>query len=185
LRELLADRIRSYEAWYKAGFGAKATTGHRLVLQLIPDLKAAGVVRMLDIGCGRGRLFDELAAVGFDVTGTEICPCLFLTDLKKKDVLPYPVDSLSEIEDASYDAVVLCNVLDHLRDEEEVDLALVEAARIARTVVIAVLGAFDPLVVLTEFDPDWWEAKVKEKVPSKKVERMDEVGNETRLVAWR
>lgn len=185
-RASLAERIRKYDAWYQGGGGQAATASHRLVMQVAPSFKDHGVATILDVGCGRGKLLDELMAHGFMVTGTEICPSLLTGDLKKKDVLPYSVSNLKEVEDGSFDLVLFCDVLDHLRDEDEVSEALVQASRIAAKGLVVTIGELTPLRTLTTHDLDWWERKIRAGfVYNQSWERFDDYGGATRFLLWR
>jgi SAM-dependent methyltransferase len=75
----------------------------------------AGAV--LDIGCGRGLLLDELRKLGWTVAGTEISDAAarFARDVLQLDVKVGDLRHL-HFEEGAFDAVVLWHVLEHVDD---------------------------------------------------------------------
>jgi SAM-dependent methyltransferase len=105
---------------------------HELREQLLLDafLRANPGPAVLDAGAGSGTFTNRLAALGFDVTSTDV------TD-EALDVLRSRVSGTVERADAtclpfaanSFDAVILAEVLEHVEDDTA---ALREAARVLR-----------------------------------------------------
>lgn len=89
--------------------------------------------RVLDIGCGQGFYFPLYAAVGLDASGVEPDPVPRAEASRKGTALGFPVvGSPAEclpFADASFDAIIMSEVLEHLPSPE---MALAEAARVLR-----------------------------------------------------
>jgi len=164
MRQSLGERVRVCENWYKQGGGKAATHSHRSICQIATTFKKRGIRKILDIGCGRGKLFEALGWQNFRMAGTEIVPHLITTDLRLMPVYPYSIENLKQIEDNEYDLCIFCDVLDCLRDIEEVNKALSEASRIATQGVLITLGRATDLRVL-HWERETWERVIKEKVP--------------------
>lgn len=96
-----------------------------LIARMIPEKS-----RVLDLGCGDGRLLRMLMDKGCTGTGVEIDPAQVLTAIRAGvNVIDLDLDSqLSEFTDDSYDVVVLSRTLQAVRRPKEV---LREIARIA------------------------------------------------------
>jgi len=78
-----------------------------------PDRRA----RLLEVGCGFGYFLDVAFEQDFDVAGLEFNP--FAVDrLRRKDAFPILSGALenTELEPGGYDAVVMFDVIEHLRD---------------------------------------------------------------------
>lgn len=93
--------------------------GQRRLLQAFLDFWPDGVQRVLDVGCGDGKLTHALAeATGACITGLD-SSAEALTRLK----LPYVVASADAVpfSDASFDLVITSDVLEHLPDTVESD----------------------------------------------------------------
>jgi SAM-dependent methyltransferase len=110
----------------------------------ILDDASTDKTRLLDAGCGAGALLAELAgrghAVGIDVAASAIAITArrgphTLVQADARD-LPFRADA--------FDAVMLCDVLEHIDDDKQ---ALLEAARVLRPggVVIMTLPALNLL----------------------------------------
>lgn len=87
--------------------------------------------RVLDLGCGQGFYFPLYARLGLTATGVEPDPAPRLEAVRKAKALGFcMVDAPAErlpFADASFDALVMSEVLEHLRDPA---IALAEAARV-------------------------------------------------------
>jgi 2-polyprenyl-3-methyl-5-hydroxy-6-metoxy-1,4-benzoquinol methylase len=72
---------------------------------------------VLDIGCGRGLLLNQLRRLGWTVTGTELSDgaARFARDVLHLDVKVGDLRSL-HFEEGTFDAVVLWHVLEHVHD---------------------------------------------------------------------
>lgn len=107
--------FRRRAAWLLAELQAQLTTGGRV----------------LDLGCGMGFYLPLYAQIGLTATGAEPDPVPRAEAARKADALGFAVvDAPAErlpFADASFDAVVLSEVLEHLPDPT---LALAEAARV-------------------------------------------------------
>src|SRR5438034_2728471 len=81
--------------------------------------------RVLDLGCGGGRLVDDLINVGFDAWGCDI-----VTEANGNDrVLPIEQPYRLPFEDSSFDLVCSTEVLEHVLDYET---TLSEVVRVLR-----------------------------------------------------
>lgn len=91
---------------------------------------AANRGRVLDIGCGRGLLLKQFRARAWDVQGTELTDTA-ATFAREVLGIPVQVGTMERLEfpDATFDAVVMWHVLEHVSDPRP---ALVEAARVLR-----------------------------------------------------
>ncbi len=69
---------------------------------------AAGFARVLDAGCGTGRLAIELDRRGFDVTGVDLDPTMLESARSKSSSVTWHLADLSDVRLASsFDVVVL------------------------------------------------------------------------------
>lgn len=73
--------------------------------------------RLLEVGCGSGRALARFKALGWTVEGQEVDSTAARGVLKKLDVPVHvgPLESLA-LDEASYDAVVLNHVIEHVLD---------------------------------------------------------------------
>ncbi len=86
-------------------------------------LKRENVHRILDVGCGLGKVTVILAKKGLDVVGIDISPKLIKLArekaLKNKVNVPFEVTKLSKFDvGEKFDAVLFAGVLEHIEDEE-------------------------------------------------------------------
>jgi SAM-dependent methyltransferase len=122
----------------------------------MPAIRERGVESFLDIGCGRGVLMENLVFQhGLQGTGTEIIPYLIERDLKRFTVFPLAIFELGYFEADSFDLALMVDLLDHLRDDAEVDECLGHARRIARLGCMATVGGPGEFRVINE-DAGWW-----------------------------
>lgn len=109
----------------------------RLDLALVADQISAGS-RVLDLGCGRGTLLRHLMDdKGCTGTGVEIDPDAVLVAIRSGvAVLDRDIgDVLADLQDQSYDTVVLSRTLQTMLDPEEV---LAGMARVASQLIVSV-----------------------------------------------
>ncbi len=87
--------------------------------------------RLLDVGCGGGLLANPLAAAGWRVKGLDLSlPSLEAARSRSSGATFARGDALAlDEDDASYDAVLLMDVLEHLEDPAR---AVAKAARVLR-----------------------------------------------------
>lgn len=92
---------------------AEAVTYNRFLLSLIGQQATAGM-RILDIGAGIGTFARALFEAGLDV-------CCFEPDGRQAEGIRRQgvtvVESLDELEDASFDFIYAFNVLEHIEDD--------------------------------------------------------------------
>jgi 2-polyprenyl-6-hydroxyphenyl methylase/3-demethylubiquinone-9 3-methyltransferase len=92
-------------------------------------------VRLLDIGCGGGVLAEEFARLGCRVVGIDVSPrSIAVAQMHAKQSgfsIDYRVgDAMSlSFEDASFEAVSCCDMLEHVSDWEQV---IAESARVLK-----------------------------------------------------
>lgn len=120
------------------------------------------VTRVVEIGCGNGKLCQILASLELDVTGVDIFDNDAVYDRSgysfvKQDLMetPYP------FEDNEFDYCLSFDVLEHL-SEEYVAPALNEMARISRNMIIGVSCTGEKPLHLTIKSPGWWLDKLIE-----------------------
>jgi 2-polyprenyl-3-methyl-5-hydroxy-6-metoxy-1,4-benzoquinol methylase len=94
----------------------------RLVLAWVPRAR-----RILEVGCGEGAITERLVKAYPDatVTGIDITPNigrLYRGDPARVSFLQTPVGQVAGNEPGSYDLVVLCDVLHHVRITEHLTL---------------------------------------------------------------
>jgi SAM-dependent methyltransferase len=94
---------------------------------------------VLDIGCGPGVLINQMRSRGWRVRGTERSPSAAqqARDVFHLDVSAVDVDTLVA-EGATYDAVVLWHVAEHLRAPEETVRGIAQLLRPGGVLLIAV-----------------------------------------------
>jgi SAM-dependent methyltransferase len=108
--------------------GPRHELRERLLLDLL--LSARPGPEVLDGGAGQGTMSRRLAALGFDVTSTDASPEA-IAALRKRTTGQVVEADLTALpcEDASFDAAVLGEVLEHIEDDRA---ALTEVARVLR-----------------------------------------------------
>ena len=93
--------------------------------------------RLLDLGCGTGRLLRELAPLGYDCTGVDLSPEMLRVARQKCGpevaLIEANLTDLSAIPDASFDyAACLFSTLGMIRGRANREAALREARRVIR-----------------------------------------------------
>ena len=134
----LASRLQRLDVLYDRKFDVAGTTNahydlklgytssHTMALDAVP----AGA-RVLDVGCGPGFFAEQLVAKGCRVTGVDqfppADPTAFEEFLLWDDTEPFP-----DLDLSLYDVVLLLDVIEHLREPEELLDRLRRIARDAR-----------------------------------------------------
>ena len=103
-------------------------------IEAIKDSIPEGIERIVDIGCGDGRLAHLLAAAGYQVTGVDQSPTA-LERVRVEKVL-CSADQLP-FSDRQFDLAICAEVIEHLPEPLFSD-TLKELARVASQVVITV-----------------------------------------------
>jgi SAM-dependent methyltransferase len=108
--------------------GPRHELRERLLLDLF--LSAQPGPEVLDAGAGQGTLSRKLAELGFDVTSTDASPAA-VEVLERRAAGRTLIADLTSLpfDDASFDAAVLGEVLEHIEDDGR---ALEEVARVLR-----------------------------------------------------
>ncbi len=156
------EHVKSFENAYLNEWRQGVTPHHRIVLRMSPFFKDRGIKTILDIGCGHGHILTHLSEDGFEVTGTEIVPSLLSGPLKNKKVIPWGVADLDKL-DESFDLVLMTDLLDHLRDVEDVDTALEQADRLANKAIIVTIGGYSNMRTIDE-PMTWWADKISGRI---------------------
>jgi 2-polyprenyl-3-methyl-5-hydroxy-6-metoxy-1,4-benzoquinol methylase len=149
-----SNLLEEYEKLYDSGY-AGSPRSHKLIFNLVPQMREHGVRSVLDVGCGRGAILSELRKHRFEVTGTEPCPKLLAHDLARLRAYPFMVHEMDMLADANYDFVLSVNLLDHLPNEGDVRLAIKEHFRIARLGVAFVVCGDPPLTTIKKTPVEW------------------------------
>lgn len=141
------EMARYYPAEYYAGtsdrrFPALVELAQRILygrrVGRVQRLNGARKGRVLDVGCGPGFLLREFQRAGWEGQGTELSE-LAAAHARQTLGLPVHVGDLvsARFPDASFDAVVLWHVLEHVRSPQEV---LAEVERILKPGGILLVG---------------------------------------------
>lgn len=143
-------------------------------LPIINLLRKSGAKTVLDAGCGSGKLMralieecgSEFSVHGFDIA--ENCLDHFF-DKTKKDILTVGVLWDKEDFNKKYDAIICCDVLEHI-PTEKIELVLDNfyhcAKRFCYLSIALQQDCFGLKIVgkhlhLTVKEPDWWISKIK------------------------
>jgi 2-polyprenyl-6-hydroxyphenyl methylase/3-demethylubiquinone-9 3-methyltransferase len=97
--------------------------------------RGVGGGRALDIGCGAGFITEELASAGFTATGIDPSEVAVQAARAHAEGMGLAIDYLVgageqlPFDDATFDLVTCCDVLEHVRDPDQV---IAETARVLR-----------------------------------------------------
>lgn len=106
----------------------------RHVLALFAELvRSRGGGRVLDLGCGPGRLTGHLRELGLDVEGLDLSPGMVEVARRTHPAIPFVVGTATDLPqaDASLAGVVAFHSLIHVPDDW-LDRAVAEVARVLR-----------------------------------------------------
>lgn len=111
---------------------------------LVARLRSAvdGAPRVLDAGCGTGRISRWLEDRGCEVVGVDLSPGMLAQARRARPSVPLHEASLTALpfDDGSFDAVVLWYSVIHLTDDE-LAVAFAEAARVLRPGGLALVAS--------------------------------------------
>ncbi|HMM95160.1 methyltransferase domain-containing protein [Phycicoccus sp.] len=128
-----------------------------MVDHLVERVRAGGGSRVLDAGCGTGRMARYVTDRGCSVVGVDLSPGMLAMARRDHPDLDVREGSLVDLpfEDATFDGILFWYSLIHLSDDE-LPLALAEAVRVLRPGGHVLLGfqkgegVFDVGAVLAE-----------------------------------
>jgi SAM-dependent methyltransferase len=109
---------------------------------------------VLDLGCGNGRTTAPLAALGYDVTGLDICDALVAAAQARSPHLTFVVGDACDLRfpGSSFDVVLFSwNGIDHLYPSERRGVCLREAARVLRPGGLFLFSSHNALGVCHRF----------------------------------
>jgi 2-polyprenyl-3-methyl-5-hydroxy-6-metoxy-1,4-benzoquinol methylase len=122
-------------------FADRSSPYHHHVTDLVHEIErfVAPFSGILDVGCGEGLIMSQLEAVNYHCFGLDIDQIAVQIGQKKGNQIRHgTIDS--ELDDA-YEAVLLCDVLEHVAD---FDATIEKAQKVARSfVVVAVPDRHD------------------------------------------
>lgn len=123
-------------AWWRDQLAADATY-EALTKPLIEALLPFGGPRLLDLGCGEGRIARHLQSAGREVVGLDVNPSLLADTGVPSLVAELP--HLDAVRNGSFDGAYVVLVLEHIAD---LDRFFYETARVVRPggVLAAVLN---------------------------------------------
>ena len=127
---------------------------------MVDQILALGGRRVLDVGCGMGKLVHTMRGRGIDALGPDIAPRV-VDEGNRQSPGAFALGSILEIpfEDGAFDTVVCTDVLEHL-DESDVPQALGELSRVCRGSLYATIATRmdrDKFWHLTVESRKWWE----------------------------
>lgn len=117
-----SDRARAYAAWARSGSDGSFAPVLELLLDLLPALS----LRVLDVGCGEGRVGAVLASNGYAVAGVDVEPSMVELAGEHHPAVAADARSLP-FPDDSFEAVVSVHAL---MEMDDLDAVLRESARV-------------------------------------------------------
>ena len=140
-------------------------------------------IKILELGCGNGKLCNFLSEMDLDITGVDIVlsPTIYDRSMYKfiqHDLTEFPYP----FEDNEFDYCINFDVMEHL-PEDKVCGVLKEMARISRCVIVKIACSGSPPLHITVKSPGWWVDKLIENCPDfswqllRNYERVREVVN--------
>jgi len=132
--EIFEQAASRYEAWYATPRGQRADHAERALLErLLASFPTAWSV--LEVGCGAGHFSEWLARKGLKVVGLERAPAMLVELHQRVPELPVILGDAHQLpaRTSAVDVVVFVTTIEFL---EEPEVALTEAARVARQGII-------------------------------------------------
>jgi SAM-dependent methyltransferase len=129
-----APRGDDYDArWRALAAGGQNVHGDADLVEAL--LRESGGTRVLDAGCGTGRVTIEMAERGFSVVGVDVDPDMLSAARAKRPELPWveaDLTDLARVVDAEFDVALLAgNVLIFVRPGTEGDVVRAVGERVA------------------------------------------------------
>jgi 2-polyprenyl-3-methyl-5-hydroxy-6-metoxy-1,4-benzoquinol methylase len=171
LKESAVEYYRSRATVYNERYSVKASgdllwVRHRAILDFVRSWNLCAGSRILDMGCGPGRLTHDLAKMGYDGLGIDASPSMIsLSKLgAASEGLAGKWDyELGDVEaapapDASFDAVICSGVIDYLLSDEKLIAEAVRVLKPGGRFLLCFTNQFGYTVCLST--PLYWMKKV-------------------------
>ena len=114
------DQWNDLEPWWREELIADTAYESVVTPLLLEVLDAPPDARLLDLGCGDGRVMRAVAADGLKVVGVELVPALARTALRNGPVVVGRLPEELPFRTASFDGAYLVLVLEHVEDHQSV-----------------------------------------------------------------
>lgn len=138
---------------------------------LSQNYKINNKTTIFDASCGRGNLISELMIAGYNASGSESSPWLLENELKDLPVRKLFYSELDQLEPESYNVVISTDVLEHLFNEKEIRMAMINLCGISKKWVLITVGLnraqriIDNKKVKLHYvveSPSWWSSLYKD-----------------------
>jgi 2-polyprenyl-3-methyl-5-hydroxy-6-metoxy-1,4-benzoquinol methylase len=172
MAETYYKRMRGESSWLKERFAHR----YRILQESFGKQRMAGKLRCLDLGCGRGEWLEVLSKEDHEVVGIDGDEMMTDACLQKGfevrtgDI----VESLSNIENDSFDLISLFHVMEHL-DMDTICSLLVEIFRIGRpglSLVFEIPNIHNPFISSANF---YLDPTHRTKLPLELIEHLLDV----------